>query len=73
MGCITCHGGVSGAQDKEAATRAWSASPILTEACAACHTETVAADQNSLHSNLAGYMTVLSARSAPDKMPSSKR
>ena len=56
-------------QDKEPPTRAWSATPDSVEKCAACHTETVAADENSLHSNLAGYMTVLAARSTPDKMP----
>ncbi len=69
MGCITCHGGVSGAADKEAAHEGVYRTPDSVEKCAACHTDTVEADQNSLHSTLAGYTTVLEARSTPDKMP----
>jgi thiosulfate/3-mercaptopyruvate sulfurtransferase len=67
MGCITCHGGVSGGQGMEA-HEGVVREPDSTAACAACHSETVAADQNSLHSTLAGYLTVLNARSSPDKM-----
>lgn len=67
MGCITCHGGVSGAGGMEA-HEGVIREPDSLETCGPCHTETVMADQNSLHSNLAGYLTVLTARSAPDKM-----
>ena len=59
MGCITCHGGVSGAEEKEAAHEGVVRDPDSVENCAACHMETVEADQNSLHSNLAGYTYVV--------------
>jgi thiosulfate/3-mercaptopyruvate sulfurtransferase len=68
MGCITCHGGVSGAGGMEA-HEGIIRTPDSVELCGPCHTETVLADQNSLHSNLSGYTTVLAARSAPDKIP----
>jgi len=68
MGCITCHGGVSGAGGMEAHEGVVT-EPDSVEACAACHTATVMADQHSLHSELAGYLTVLTARSTPDKLP----
>lgn len=68
QGCITCHGGVSGAQGMEAHEGVVT-EPDSVEKCAACHTETVMADQNSLHSELTGYTTVLAARSTADKMP----
>ena len=68
QGCITCHGGVSGAEDKEAAHEGVVKEPDSMEQCAACHMETVVADQDSLHSNLTGYTTVLAARSTEDNM-----
>jgi thiosulfate/3-mercaptopyruvate sulfurtransferase len=68
LGCITCHGGASGVEDKEAAHEGVVREPDSVEQCGPCHSETVMADQNSLHSNLSGYMQVLAARSAPDKM-----
>ena len=67
-GCVTCHGGTGGTDEKEAAHEGMVREPASAEACADCHPEQVAADASSLHSNLAGYTTVLSARSAPDKM-----
>ena len=54
LGCITCHGGVSGAEDKEAAHEGVVREPDSVAQCAPCHTETVLADENSLHSNLSG-------------------
>ena len=69
MGCITCHGGASGVEDKKAAHEGVVREPDSVENCAACHMETVEADQNSLHLNLTGYMNVLAARSTEDKLP----
>ncbi len=66
--CITCHGGVSGAKGMEA-HEGVVREPDSVAKCAACHSEMVLADQSSLHTNLTGYLTVLTARSAPDKMP----
>jgi len=68
MGCITCHGGVSGAQNMEA-HEGVVRDPDSVETCGPCHGKTVTADQNSLHSELTGYMTALAARSTPDKIP----
>jgi len=68
LGCITCHGGVSGAQGMEAHEGVVT-EPNSVEACGPCHTETVEADQDSLHSDLGGYWTVLTARSSADAMP----
>jgi hypothetical protein len=67
-GCITCHGGTGGTDDKEAAHEGMVREPASAEACGDCHPDQVATDQNSLHSNLSGYTTVLAARSAPEKM-----
>jgi hypothetical protein len=69
QGCISCHGGASGVDDKAAAHEGVVREPDSVEACGTCHAETVAADENSLHSNLAGYMNVLTARSTSDKIP----
>ncbi|MGD8623087.1 MAG: hypothetical protein PVF47_13200 [Anaerolineae bacterium] len=67
-GCITCHGGAPGTGGKEAAHEGMVREPPSAEACGDCHPDVVAADAGSLHSTLAGYETVLAARSAPDKM-----
>ncbi len=67
-GCITCHGGVSGAQGMDA-HEGVVAEPDSVAACGTCHEDIVAGDQSSLHSTLAGYTTVLTARSTADKMP----
>ncbi len=69
QGCITCHGGASGVEDKKTAHEGVVREPDSVEKCAACHMETVEADQNSLHSNLTGYTTVLAARSTEDNIP----
>jgi hypothetical protein len=68
LGCITCHGGVSGTGGMEA-HESVVADPASVEACGVCHADTVAANQDSLHTSLTGYLIVLTARSAPDKMP----
>ena len=68
-GCIACHGGVSGEGDKEIAHEGLVREPDSVEQCGSCHSETVQADRDSLHSTVAGYLTVLAARSTPDKMP----
>jgi thiosulfate/3-mercaptopyruvate sulfurtransferase len=67
-GCITCHGGSGGTVDKEAAHAGLVRDPAAAEACGDCHIDQVAADQDSLHSSLAGYEIVLAARSVPEKM-----
>jgi len=68
QGCITCHGGVSGEGGMDAHEGVVT-DPDSVEKCGICHTETVAANANSLHSNLSGYMTEIGARSTPDKFP----
>ena len=67
-GCITCHGGTGGTGDIEAAHDGLVRDPASAEACGDCHPDQVAADADSLHSNLAGYTAVLEARSMPEKM-----
>jgi hypothetical protein len=68
-GCITCHGGTSGATDKEAAHEGVVREPDSVAACGPCHADIATADSTSLHSTLAGYDTVLAARTTPEKMP----
>jgi hypothetical protein len=67
-GCITCHGGVGDTVDKKAAHENVVRDPASAEACGDCHPDQAATDAQNLHTNLAGYTTVLAARSAPDKM-----
>jgi hypothetical protein len=67
-GCITCHGGVGGVDDKETAHEGLVREPDSAEACEDCHADQAVTDQKSLHTNLAGYTTALAARSAPDTM-----
>ena len=73
MGCITCHGGTGAAGgadlSKEAAHEDIVREPDSLATCGPCHTGIAETDQNSLHSNLTGYTTVLSARSSPENMP----
>jgi len=68
-GCITCHGGVGDNMDLEAAHEGLVREPASAEACGDCHPDQVAAEPNSLHSNLAGYATALDARSTAENMP----
>ena len=67
-GCVTCHGGTGGTSDIEAAHDGMVRDPASAGACGDCHPDQVAADEVSLHSNLSGYITALSARSAPEHM-----
>jgi thiosulfate/3-mercaptopyruvate sulfurtransferase len=67
-GCITCHGGASGTDDKTEAHSDLVRDPASAEACADCHPDQVASEEHSLHSNLNGYWEVLAARSAPEHM-----
>ena len=62
-----CHGGEQAA-DKETAHNGLLANPSADPEtyCGDCHPNTVTMAQNSLHSTLAGYWTVLDARSAPE-------
>lgn len=63
LGCIACHGGVSGADDMETAHQGVVRDPDPQQRCALCHGETVQAHINSLHYDLEGYITVLRDRS----------
>lgn len=67
FGCITCHGGQPGAGSMEAAHEGVVAEPDGVTVCGTCHRDTAEPDSRSLHTTLAGYTTVLYARSAPDK------
>jgi hypothetical protein len=69
MGCINCHGGASGVEEKEAAHEGVIREPDSVTVCGPCHTQIVTTDQASLHTNLTGYSTALAARTIPDKMP----
>ena len=66
LSCVDCHGGVQVA-DKDTAhaglVRNPSGEPEST--CGQCHPNIVAANQNSLHTTLAGYWNSLEARSVP--------
>jgi thiosulfate/3-mercaptopyruvate sulfurtransferase len=68
MGCIACHGGDGAADDKETAHLNMRREPIAAEACYDCHTDMVS-NEDSLHSNLTGYYTVLQERSSPETWP----
>ena len=67
-GCITCHGGTGGSDDKETAHEGIVREPDSEEACGDCHSDQVATDGQSLHTNLNGYTTALAARSEPGLM-----
>lgn len=70
IGCIECHGGQGSADFAEAHTDLI-ADPSLPEygVCGRCHEEIQEASDNSLHLTLAGYDTVLDARSLPEAHP----
>ncbi len=68
QGCIECHGGTSGAADKDAAHQGVVSEPDSAQACGPCHSAIVEADAGSLHSDLTGYTTVLAARGTADTM-----
>ncbi len=64
LGCIACHGGVSGATDKTAAHKGVIANPDAQKTCSTCHSEIVKNSATSLHATQNGYMTTLTARGA---------
>ena len=68
--CVDCHGGVQ-AEDKEAAHAGLIPNPSSDPQalCGECHAETVATFPTSLHASLAGYWTVIDARSTPENHP----
>jgi len=67
--CIDCHGGQQD-PDKETAHTGMVADPSAdSKACAGCHAEQAETAATSLHTTLAGYWTVLDARSAPENHP----
>lgn len=70
IGCTECHGGVQ-SSDKATAHTGLIARPSRDpeKTCGSCHPNVVALNQYNLHSNLAGYWTVLNARSAPAYHP----
>ena len=69
FGCITCHGGVGGVEQMEAAHEGMVRNRPLEETCQLCHLDISDANPTSLHTNLAGYITVLEERGSPETMP----
>ncbi|MCA9970271.1 MAG: hypothetical protein KC425_08650 [Anaerolineales bacterium] len=65
--CVDCHGGVQSA-DKATAHTDLIANPSNDPdaACGECHTDVVPMNATNLHTNLAGYWTVLDQRTAPE-------
>jgi hypothetical protein len=64
--CIGCHGGVEGVDDKDAAHEGRVRDPLedSERVCGICHAETTRLAATSLHQNLTGYRTILTARGA---------
>jgi hypothetical protein len=64
--CIGCHGGVEGATDMEAAHEGVVRNPLVDSdrVCGICHVDTTQHAATSLHQNLTGYHTALTARGA---------
>ncbi len=64
--CIGCHGGVEGIDDKDAAHEGVVRDPMEDPegVCATCHAESAKLAATSLHQNLSGYTTALTARGA---------
>jgi len=64
--CIGCHGGVAEVDDMEAAHEGVVRDPLedSSDACGACHTESAQVVATSLHQNLTGFITALTARGA---------
>ncbi len=71
IACVDCHGGVDDTDDKEAAHTELVVRPSEGEAavCADCHKKQAELQATSLHSNQAGYWTVLEARGADVEEP----
>jgi thiosulfate/3-mercaptopyruvate sulfurtransferase len=64
--CIGCHGGVEGVDDKDAAHEGTVKDPVedADRICGVCHAEATQLAATSLHQNLTGYQTMLTARGA---------
>jgi hypothetical protein len=64
--CIGCHGGVEGVDDKDAAHEGVVRNPLedAEQICGVCHAEATQLAATSLHQNLTGYRTALTARGA---------
>jgi len=64
--CIGCHGGVEGVDDKDAAHEGTVKDPVedAEQTCGVCHAEATQLAVTSLHQNLTGYQTMLTARGA---------
>jgi thiosulfate/3-mercaptopyruvate sulfurtransferase len=65
--CVICHNGVH-LDDKESAHEGLISRPSEEpqSVCGECHPDVVSSTDNSLHSNLTGYKTVLETRSIPE-------
>lgn len=66
--CVACHLGDQLAADKESAHTGLISRPSEDPqaACGECHPDVVTMNADSLHNTMAGYWTVLDARSAPE-------
>jgi hypothetical protein len=64
--CIGCHGGVDGVDDMDAAHEGVVRDPLenSNRTCGVCHTDAAEVAATSLHQQLAGYITALTARGA---------
>lgn len=63
--CIGCHGGVAGKEDMDAAHEGVVRDPLQeSEICGVCHVDAADHAATSLHRNLTGYKTKLTARGA---------
>lgn len=69
IACTDCHGGDGAADTMDVAHEGIVRDPDPTATCGDCHEAETADHAGSLHSTLAGYTTVLTARSSPEKMP----
>lgn len=64
LGCVTCHGGVGSANDKDAAHKGVVRVPPADKACASCHSSIVKNWAKGLHATLDGMKAALTTRGA---------
>ncbi len=70
ISCVECHGGIQSSDKAEAHTGlVENPSRDPESSCGSCHPNIVEHNDVNLHTNLAGYWTVLDARSAPANHP----
>ncbi len=69
--CIGCHGGVGEVTDMEAAHEGVVRDPLVDSerVCGICHVDAARHADTSLHQNLTGYQTILTARGADFSEP----